>query len=233
MRGLNLDKYTKEEVAAIFLGIGSYPSLPLSPPPSLLDLSLLLLSLSLIVFRYFGEPVSQNGMGHILGHVKDLGNDPSNPLTRLYLCYFLPSSPSSSLSPLSPSLPPSPLTFKRYTTNAKHRFHTDSCDIVGLLCLRPALEGGTPPFPFYLFSSHLISSPLLLFINTFEKGISSISSSTTVYNEMLEKRPDLLEELVKPLCWDRKGTLFFFSSLPISLLQLPPLPPPRLLLHSF
>eukprot|EP00026_Physarum_polycephalum_P011497 Phypoly_transcript_11727.p1 GENE.Phypoly_transcript_11727~~Phypoly_transcript_11727.p1 ORF type:complete len:368 (+),score=54.49 Phypoly_transcript_11727:42-1106(+) len=121
VRGLNLDKYTKEEIAAIFLGIGAY----------------------------FGEPVSQNGLGHILGHVKDLGNDPSNPLTRLY------------------------------TTNAKHRFHTDSCDIVGLLCLRPAMEG----------------------------GLSSISSSTTVYNEILQKRPDLLEELVKPLCWDRKGEI--------------------------
>lgn len=28
--------------------------------------------------------MSQNKFGHILGHVKDLGNDPSNPLTRLY-----------------------------------------------------------------------------------------------------------------------------------------------------
>jgi len=121
VRGLPLDNYTKEESAAIFLGLGAY----------------------------FGEPVSQNGLGHILGHVKDLGNDPTNPLTRLY------------------------------TTNAKHRFHTDSCDIVGLLCLRPAKEGGT----------------------------SSISSSTTVYNELLKRRPDLLEELIRPLCWDRKGEI--------------------------
>jgi len=121
VRGLPLDNYTREEIAAIFLGLGAY----------------------------FGEPVSQNAMGHILGHVKDLGNDPSSPLTRLY------------------------------TTNARHRFHTDSCDIVGLLCLRPAKTG----------------------------GISSICSSATVYNEMLKKRPDLLDELVKPLCWDRKGEI--------------------------
>jgi len=45
VRGLPLDNYTKEEAAAIFLGFGAY----------------------------FGEPVSQNGLGHILGHVKDLG----------------------------------------------------------------------------------------------------------------------------------------------------------------
>jgi len=79
--------------------------------------------------------------------VRDLGLDPKNPLTRLY------------------------------TTNERQRYHTDSCDIVGLLCLRPAQEG----------------------------GLSSICSSVTVYNEMLKRRPDLLDELVKPLYWDRKG----------------------------
>jgi len=96
---------------------------------------------------YFGETVSQNGKGHILGHVRDLGNDPKNPLTRIY------------------------------TTHEKQRYHTDSCDIVGLLCLKQAKNG----------------------------GLSSLCSSESVYKEMKERRPDLLEELVKPMYWDRKG----------------------------
>lgn len=28
---------------------------------------------------YFGHFVSQNGRGHVLGHVKDLGEDPTRP----------------------------------------------------------------------------------------------------------------------------------------------------------
>lgn len=38
-------------------------------------------------------------------------------------------------------------------------------------------------------------------------GLSSICSSSTVYNELLKRRPDLLQELTKPLCWDRKGEI--------------------------
>ena len=33
---------------------------------------------------FFGRAVSQNGKGHLLGHVRDLGFDPQNPLTRIY-----------------------------------------------------------------------------------------------------------------------------------------------------
>eukprot|EP01112_Ceratiomyxa_fruticulosa_P007243 TRINITY_DN1870_c0_g1_i2.p1 TRINITY_DN1870_c0_g1~~TRINITY_DN1870_c0_g1_i2.p1 ORF type:complete len:355 (+),score=59.77 TRINITY_DN1870_c0_g1_i2:219-1283(+) len=96
---------------------------------------------------YLGQAVSQNKNGHVLGHVLDLGNDPSLPTTRLY------------------------------TTNKAQRFHVDSSDIVGLLCLQKSMEG----------------------------GLSSICSSATVYNEILEKRPDLLKELVSDFYWDRKG----------------------------
>ena len=45
IRGVPVERYSIEEAAAAFLGIGAY----------------------------FGKPVSQNGKGHILGHVKDLG----------------------------------------------------------------------------------------------------------------------------------------------------------------
>ena len=52
-----------------------------------------------------GEPVSQNAMGHILGHVKDIGADYARPEHR------------------------------GYQTAARLAYHCDSSDIVGLLCL--------------------------------------------------------------------------------------------------
>ena len=62
-----------------------------------------------------------------------------------------------------------------YRTNARQDFHTDGSDLVGLLCLHGARSGGE----------------------------SRIASSAAVYNEMLRLRPDLLEVLYEPLCWDR------------------------------
>jgi len=62
---------------------------------------------------HIGAFVSQNGKGHALGHVKDLGNDPTQ-IDRVRI----------------------------YSTNAKQYFHVDSCDAVGLLCLHRAKEGG-------------------------------------------------------------------------------------------
>src|SRR5207244_10624307 len=81
---------------------------------------------------HLGRPISQNREGHILGHVKDLGGDYSDPNTRGYM------------------------------TRAEMRFHTDPCDYVGLLCLQTSMSGGA----------------------------SRIASSVTVYNRMLERRPD-------------------------------------------
>jgi hypothetical protein len=62
-----------------------------------------------------------------------------------------------------------------YRTNARQDFHTDGADLVGLLCLDRAKSGGE----------------------------SRIASSYAVYNEMLERRPDLVEVLYEPLYWDR------------------------------
>ncbi|WP_431267158.1 TauD/TfdA family dioxygenase [Dankookia sp. P2] len=59
-----------------------------------------------------GEPVSQNAMGHILGHVKDIGADYARP------------------------------DHRGYQTAARLPYHCDSSDIVGLLCLKPAKAGG-------------------------------------------------------------------------------------------
>ncbi|PWN93538.1 Clavaminate synthase-like protein [Acaromyces ingoldii] len=63
---------------------------------------------------YLGNVNSQNHKGHVLGHVKDLGNDPTQ-IDKVRI----------------------------YSTNARQFFHTDSSGgLVGLLCLATALEGG-------------------------------------------------------------------------------------------
>jgi hypothetical protein len=56
-----------------------------------------------------------------------------------------------------------------YTTE-KQVFHTDAGDIIALLCLEPAAEGGE----------------------------SKLSSSWKVYNELAETRPDLIRTLAEP-----------------------------------
>lgn len=54
-----------------------------------------------------------------------------------------------------------------YRTASSLRFHTDRCDVVALLCARQCRQGG---------DSRIVSTP-------------------AIYNAMLERRPDLLEEL--------------------------------------
>ena len=98
---------------------------------------------------YLGRRLSQNRAGHLLGHVKDLGGDYADPNTRGYM------------------------------TRAEMRFHSDSCDYVGLLCLRTAMQGGE----------------------------SLVASSVTVYNRMLERRPDLVGELMQDLYRSRMGEI--------------------------
>lgn len=96
---------------------------------------------------HLGRALSQNAKGHLLGHVRDLGYDPEDPNVRIY------------------------------QTTERQYFHTDSCDIVGLLCLRQARSG----------------------------GLSAIISSVTVFNEMLARRPDLVPVLFEPFETDRRG----------------------------
>ncbi|MBL4908273.1 MAG: TauD/TfdA family dioxygenase, partial [Sneathiella sp.] len=61
---------------------------------------------------WLGAAVPQNHKGHILGHVKDIGLDHTNPKHRIY------------------------------GTAHRQPYHTDSSDIVGLICLKPAKSGG-------------------------------------------------------------------------------------------
>jgi Taurine catabolism dioxygenase TauD, TfdA family len=64
---------------------------------------------------------------------------------------------------------------RMYRTRVRQDFHTDGSDLVGLLCLQRAASGGE----------------------------SRIASAAAVYNEMLHRRPDLVEVLYEPLYWDR------------------------------
>jgi len=119
IRGLPMDRYSTEDAATAYWGIG----------------------------RHLGNPVSQNAKGHLLGHVRDLGYDVNDPNVRVY------------------------------QTTERQYYHADSCDFVGLLCLRKARKGGN----------------------------SSLVSSVTLYNEILARRPDLLPVLFEPFCIDRRG----------------------------
>jgi hypothetical protein len=96
---------------------------------------------------HLGHAVSQNAAGHVLGHVRDLGLNSADPNVRIY------------------------------QTAERQTFHTDSCDIVGLLCLQTAKEGGH----------------------------SALVSTGAVWNAVLAQRPDLAAELLQPLATDRRG----------------------------
>jgi hypothetical protein len=65
---------------------------------------------------------------------------------------------------------------RRYRTAGDIAYHCDLADAVGLLCLRSARRGGA----------------------------SRIVSSVSVYNELLRRRPDLIERLYEPFCLDTR-----------------------------
>ncbi|MBV8790508.1 MAG: TauD/TfdA family dioxygenase [Pseudolabrys sp.] len=96
---------------------------------------------------HLGSARSQNAKGHLLGHVRDIGADAKNPNTRIY------------------------------QTSERQTFHTDSSDVVGLLCIREAMEGGE----------------------------SLLVSTAAIYNEMRRTRPDLAALLFDPIATDRRG----------------------------
>ena len=96
---------------------------------------------------HLGNLRMQNAQGHLLGHVRDLGRSSDDPNARIY------------------------------QTRERQTHHTDSCDVVALLCLQKAKRG----------------------------GLSSLVSSTTIFNEMRRRRPDLLKVLMEPIETDRRG----------------------------
>ncbi len=68
-------------------------------------------------------------------------------------------------------------SYARTLTNGGLRYHTDRTDVVGLLCVRQAMAG----------------------------GISKLGSTPAIHNAILERRPDLLDELFKPFWRSRLG----------------------------
>jgi len=96
---------------------------------------------------HLGRTMPQNAQGHLLGHVRDIGMKSDDPNVRIY------------------------------QTSERQTFHTDSCDVVGLLCLNTAKRG----------------------------GLSMLVSSTTIFNEMRNSRPDLVQLLFEPIATDRRG----------------------------
>ena len=97
--------------------------------------------------RHIGDPVTQNRNGHLVGHVIDVGDKVADHDKRIT------------------------------QTNAELCFHTDSCDVVALLCINRAPSGGE----------------------------SMIVSGVAVHDELMRRRPDLLPELYKPIYMDRRG----------------------------
>ena len=96
---------------------------------------------------HWGSLRSQNRHGHLLGHVRDAGLSSQDPNVRVY------------------------------QTRERQNYHTDSCDVVGLMCLHPARSG----------------------------GLSSLVSSVTIFNEMRNRRPDLAQVLFERIETDRRG----------------------------
>jgi hypothetical protein len=96
---------------------------------------------------HLGSLRSQNARGHLLGHVRDQGLSSQDPNVRIY------------------------------QTRERQNYHTDSCDVVALLCLHPARSG----------------------------GLSSLVSTVTIFNELRHHRPDLTRILLEPIETDRRG----------------------------
>ncbi|MCG8544796.1 MAG: TauD/TfdA family dioxygenase [Alphaproteobacteria bacterium] len=97
---------------------------------------------------HVGSARSQNAEGHVLGHIRDIGHDHLNNADQ-----------------------------RGYRAPGPMSFHTDSVDIVSLMCLQPAMRGGE----------------------------SRMVSSITVHNEIWKRRPDLAPLLFEPVHRDRRG----------------------------
>jgi hypothetical protein len=121
IRGIPVERYSVPQTAIAFWGIG----------------------------QHLGEPVPQNGRGHMLGHVTNVGLNYDDPEVR------------------------------GYQTNARLPYHTDLSDVVALVCLRSSKSG----------------------------GLSSIVSSTSLWNELVRRRPQFARVLQRPLYYTRWGEI--------------------------
>lgn len=111
LKGLSVEKYSENQLAIIYFGLG----------------------------LYLGSPVSQNAQGDLLGQVENSA-EKIQESTRVY------------------------------QTNAYLPYHTDLSDVVGLLCIRKAKQG----------------------------GLSSLISVAAVYNQILSDYPEYLSYYYYP-----------------------------------
>ncbi len=100
-----------------------------------------------ILGLHLGEPMRQNRLGDLVGHVYATSDKTLDDPTAL----------SASIRDALP-------------------FHSDSSDVVALMCLRPSKQGGA----------------------------SCLVSGAQIYNEILKRRPDLAPLLFEPFHWDWK-----------------------------
>ena len=107
LRGLPRDRYSTDDMARIYFGLGAH----------------------------IGAPLPQSWQGELLGHVIDV-------------------------SDIEPGA-------RGYHAGGAQRFHTDSCDVVALMCLRGAKSGGA----------------------------SRIASAIAIHQRLARERPDLLQVL--------------------------------------
>ena len=99
-----------------------------------------------IIGQHLGIPIPQNDAGDLFVHVRDEGLDFANP------------------------------TVRAYQTKQRLDYHSDSSDIVGLLCRHPAKSG----------------------------GVSTVVSATAIHDQMVRERPDLAARLHEPWWFDRR-----------------------------
>lgn len=119
IRGFPLERCDDDEAGMLFWGMGTH----------------------------MGLPVSQNAMGHRLGHVFDQGKNYEA------------------------------LDVRGYQTSHRLNYHTDSSDLVGLMCLRRAKAG----------------------------GLSSVACAHAVFNTLLAEAPQHLPVLFRGFEYDRRG----------------------------
>ena len=96
---------------------------------------------------HLGDMISQNARGDLIGRVEDQGVDIKA------------------------------VNARGYTTNAELHPHNDSADLVGLLCVRQARQGGE----------------------------STIASAMAIYNEILATHPEYLDALYRGFQYDVRG----------------------------
>src|SRR6185369_11662241 len=111
---------------------------------------------------HLGTPMYQNCRGEVMREIRDEG---MGAAAKLYGA-TVDASGKQFLS-----------SGARTLSSGALRFHTDRCDVVGLLCVRQASEG----------------------------GVSKLASSAMVHNAILKRRPDLHALLCRPIPRSRFG----------------------------